>query len=479
MLQPHIYVVFGATGDLMQRKLLPALYDMYKDDDGNGPYLILGVSRSALSDEDFRSNSAASLQKFAKLEKATAEAWAKKTLFFQSIGKQEASDFEALAERLDVLEAEHDLPGNRVIYLSLPPSAFRDSIEKLAHAGLNTSEGWTRLVIEKPFGHDLESAQSLNTFVHQFYGEDQIYRIDHYLGKETVQNLLVFRFANAIFEPLWNRNQIERVDIVVTEDLGVGSRAGYYDKSGALRDMLQNHISQLLTLTAMEAPAKAEAASIRREKVKVLHSIREIDLKDVVRGQYTAGTLDGESVLGYLDEEGVPEDSTTETFVALRLFIDNWRWQGVPFVLQTGKRMPRRLTRIAVTFKRPPVSLFDGLDCNVVSNVLHITIQPDEGFSLGFEVKQPGSGYQARFQRLSYKYGEDFGELPDAYRTLLADVVRGDPTLFVHAEEVETAWAIYEPVLKQTTPIHEYEAGTYGPDAVNRLTRRFPIYDES
>ncbi|MEM6647337.1 MAG: glucose-6-phosphate dehydrogenase [Bacteroidota bacterium] len=479
MLQPHIYVVFGATGDLMQRKLLPALYDMYKDDEGNGPYLILGVSRSSLSDDDFRTNSIASLQKFAKLDEDTATEWANKTLFFQSIGKQQASDFEALAERLDALEAEHELPGNRVIYLSLPPSAFRDSIEHLADAGLNSSAGWTRLVIEKPFGHDLESARALNDFVHQYYSEDQIYRIDHYLGKETVQNLLVFRFANAIFEPLWNRNQIERVDIVVTEALGVGSRAGYYDKSGALRDMLQNHISQLLTLTAMEAPAKADADSIRREKVKVLHSIRELNLNDVIRGQYTAGTLDGEEVQGYLDEDGVPEGSTTETFVALRLFVDNWRWQGVPFVLQTGKRLPRRLTRIAVTFKRPPVTLFDGLGCNIVSNVLHITIQPDEGFSLGFEVKEPGSGYRVQTQRLAYKYSEDYGTLPDAYRTLLADVVRGDSTLFVHAEEVETAWKIYEPVLNTETPIHTYPAGTFGPDAVSRLTRRFPIYDES
>jgi len=469
MLEPHLFVVFGATGDLMHRKILPALHDLYtQNPDVN--FAVLGASRSGLTDEAYRQDAKASLIEHG-ISPNEAGSWCDDRLFFQSLGKQTLDDYKALGKRIQQLEQEQGLPGNRVFYLALPPASFEPTIKALGDAGLaHNKGGWTRLVVEKPFGQDLASAKELNALVHQYFDESQVYRIDHYLGKETVQNLMVFRLGNAIFESLWNREHIERVDIVVAESLGVESRAGYYDQSGALKDMVQNHLTQLLTLVAMEPPATDDADAIRHEKIKVLQSIRPISLNDAVFGQYTRGKLNGTASAGYREEEGVAADSHTPTYVAIRLNIANWRWQGVPFVLQTGKRMPRALTRIAVTFRRPPVTLFRGhQECHLSPNVLHITLQPDEGFSLSFEVKRPGPGVEVKTQQLKFRYEEAFGKLPDAYRTLLEDIVRGDQTLFVHAQEVEAAWRLYAPLLEKAPPIHFYAAGTWGPPEAERL----------
>jgi glucose-6-phosphate 1-dehydrogenase len=343
-------------------------------------------------------------------------------------------------------------------------------IQSLGDAGLHRAAGWTRLVIEKPFGHDLESARHLNRLVHDHFDEEQVYRIDHYLGKETVQNLLTFRFANPIFETTWNRDRLEAIEITVAEDLGVGARAGYYDSAGVLRDMVQNHLTQLLTLVAMEAPSGFNATAIRNEKVQVLESIHHIDLRHVVFGQYAQGVIDGAPVPGYLEEHNVPGDSTTPTFVGLKLDIDSWRWQGVPFFLRTGKRLPKRLTQVAVTYKRAPVCIFHGVadGCPISPNVIVLTLQPNEGFEVRFELKPPGEPPRVVSKALSFDYEAEFASVPDAYQTLLFDVITGDQTLFVRADEVEESWRLWTPVLESRDhPLHPYPAGTWGPAATN------------
>ena len=362
-----------------------------------------------------------------------------------------------------------DCPGNRILYLALPPAAFPGTIEALGKAGLNRSKGWTRLVIEKPFGHDLASAQALNALVHRYFDEAQVYRIDHYLGKETVQNLLAFRFGNALFESAWNRDHIESVRITVAEALGIEHRAAYYEQTGALRDMVQNHLTQLLTLTAMEVPAAFEADSIRFEKVKVLRSVAPIRDDAVVYGQYAPGKAERKKLPGYRQEPGVAARSHTETFVSLRLEIDNWRWQGVPFHLCTGKRLARRATEITINFRRPPVALFRCLDgCATHTNVLVMTLQPDEGFDLSFEVKAPARALHAA------DAAHDCSAMPrhsarprsGGYETLLLEVVHGDQTLFVHADEAEASWRLYAPLLKKRWPLRSYPAGGPGPEGV-------------
>jgi len=477
----HLFVIFGATGDLTKRKLLPALYHLMKSHQDASKCHVLGASRSDWSDEDFRSMAREALRDKGFSDDELS-AWCDRRLFFQCLG-DDGEDFRALRSRIEQLERHYDLPGNRAFYLSLPPVAYGPTIEGLGDAGLNRSNGWTRVVIEKPFGADLASAQALNRTVHEHFSEDQVYRIDHYLGKETVQNLLVFRFGNALFESIWNRDRIERVEITVSEDLGVGGRAGYYDQSGHIRDMVQNHMTQLLTLTAMEPPSSIQADDIRQEKVKVLRAMEQLDVKrDVVLGQYDDGTVDGEPVPGYLGEPDVPEDSTTETFAAMRLHVNNWRWQGVPFYLRTGKRLPTKLTQIAVRFRTAPVALFQadedpcvpGTDgCEAAPNELLITLQPNEGFDLHFEVKAPGSAsngaMQLNTERLSFSYQDAFGPMPDAYETLIRDIITGDQTLFVRGDEVEASWRLYDPILQADLPVHPYRAGTWGPDAVNDL----------
>jgi glucose-6-phosphate 1-dehydrogenase len=467
----HLVVVLGATGDLMKRKLLPVLYNLVQ---GGAQCHVLAVARSKeLADDTYRSQVVEALVQFGKLDAGKAAQWAKTSLSYGALGAANAADFRALRTRIEQVEREKNLPGNRIFYLSLPPETFPKTISGLGEAGLSKSpSGWARLVIEKPFGTDLATAQALNDLVHRHFDEAQVYRIDHYLGKETVQNLVAFRFGNAIFESLWNRDRIASVEITVAESLGVEKRAGYYDQAGALRDMMQNHLTQLITLTAMEVPARFDARAIRHEKEKVLRSIVPYAQGDVVFGQYTAGEMDGKKVPGYLQEEGVRKDSRTETFVAMNLRINNWRWQGVPFLVRTGKRLPKRESKIVVNFRRAPVAMFDFNDEAVMSNRLSIRLQPEEGFALDFGAKVPGDGFVLKQQRFQFAYKDAYGELPDAYQTLLYDVMHGDQTLFVHADEVESSWRLYAPLLEEPPPVLPYAAGTWGPQAAQDLFKK-------
>ncbi|MDE3136778.1 MAG: glucose-6-phosphate dehydrogenase [Acidobacteriota bacterium] len=465
-----LFVIVGASGDLASRKLLPALYRLSHDVPADKRFRILGVATdSERNDEAFRQKILKEADELAGVK--IDQKWLDETLFYQSIGHGGPDEYHALAARVAALEKSQQLSGNRVFYLALPPTIFPLSITRLGEAGLNQSDGWTRLVIEKPFGRDAESAEALNRLVHKYFEEKQVYRIDHYLGKETVQNLLVFRFANSLFEPLWNRDRVESVEIVVAESLGIEHRGRYYDTAGALRDMIQNHLTQLLTLTAMEPPASFEADAIQHEKVKVLKSIRPIGPGDVVFGQYARGEIDGKPVPSYRQEPDVAPDSHTETFVAMRLRISNWRWQGVPFYLRTGKRLPSRVSRILVNFRCPPVSLFQPFACSSLHpNALMITIQPDEGFDVQFEVKTPGLPFRVVTQNLHFRYSEAFEPSPEAYETLLLDVLLGDATQFVRDDWVEASWRLYTPILETPPTIALYPAGNWGPKEAERLS---------
>lgn len=465
-LEPFLFVVMGGTGDLMRRKLLPALFRLAAEKSSDHRFHLLASALDPLSDRSYRAWARETLVRADLGPLREIEAWLDSRVHYQQVPSNGRLDFSPLAERAAALEKLHHLPGNRILYLALPPIVFPSAIEGLGRSGMSQSQGWTRLVVEKPFGTDLLSARRLNDLVHRYFREDQIYRIDHYLGKETVQNLLVFRFANAIFESIWNRDRIEGVEITVAEDEGVGKRGAYYEQAGAVRDMIQNHLTQLLTLVAMEAPSAFDADAIRHEKAKVLRSVAPINPGDVVFGQYERGEIRGQQVPAYREEPDVEPGSLTETFVALRLEIANWRWQGVPFFLRTGKRLPSRATQIAITFRCPPVSVFQPFDqCTIHSNRLLITLQPDEGFDLNFEVKAPGPMINLQTQRLHFRYSEAFAPLPDAYKTLLLDVAAGDPTLFVHADELEAAWQLYEPILRRVSPPQPYRAGSWGPSA--------------
>lgn len=477
---PHLFVVIGGTGDLMRRKLLPALYHLATEGPLGGQAQVLGVARSQEhNDESFRAWADEALKEAGlkvsddpQSDEECRVDWCSHQLHYHSIGAQQQADWKALAARVEQLDRDYDLHGNRVFYLSIPPDAVPGTLGMLAQAGLNKSAGFTRVVIEKPFGRDTESAIELNNIIHEHFDEDQTYRIDHYLGKHTVQNLLVLRFANPIFESIWNRELVQSVQITVAEQNGVGTRADFYERTGALRDIIQNHVTQLLALTAMEVPAAYDADAIRDEKTKVLRCVQPIRPEDVVYGQYAAGLMDGEQVRSYRFEDGTAADSETETFVAMRLYIANWRWQGVPFYLRTGKRLPRRVTQIVITFRCPPLAFFQPFSrCNIYSNALVITLQPDEGFDLTFEVKAPEETFRVDSQHLKFRYGEVFGRIQDAYENLLLDVVRGDATLFVRADEAEQAWRLYTPLQGQERIVHPYAAGTWGPEAANRILR--------
>ena len=461
--EASIFVIFGGTGDLSKRKLLPALCHLAVRGHLDERSRIIGLGRASQSDESFRELAHEALARGSAFEPHQIDELTSR-VHYQPIGEGKSSDFHALRRRIESLSGTHGVPPNRAFYLSLPPETFPGTVAGLGEAGLNESAGWTRLVVEKPFGQDLASAQKLNLLIHRYFSEKQVYRIDHYLGKETVQNLLVFRLANGLIESAWNRERIDSVQITVAEQLGVGSRAGYYDGSGALRDMVQNHLSQLLTLVAMEVPASFDAEAIHFEKRKVLRSVAPIAHDHVVYGQYVAGAVGGESVCGYVDEKGVPEHSKTETFVALKLFVDSWRWQGVPFYLRTGKRLPKQMTQIAVRFREAPVSFFRRLGCEEdTADVLLITLQPDEGFSFYFDIKGPGEPFRLHRIPLRFRYSDQFAMVPEAYQTLIHDVLDGDQTLFVNSEEVEESWRVFMPLLDHPPPVKPYRAGSWGP----------------
>jgi glucose-6-phosphate 1-dehydrogenase len=468
-----VFVIFGGTGDLARRKILPALATLRRNGQLPQDSVVIGVARDAsMTDVRYRTMFSEAITE-AGGSSADVAAWVEQNVCYQAIAGNSADDFRALGDRIAKVEAERKLPKNRVFYAALPPAAFPATIAGLGEAGLNKSDGWTRLVVEKPFGHDLSSARELNALVHRYFDESQVYRIDHYLGKETVQNLLIFRFANAVFESLWNRDHVESVQITVAEQLGIEQRAAYYEQAGAVRDILQNHGSQLVALVAMEVPAMMTAEFIRQEKVNALRSIRCVTPRNVVLGQYVRGELDGEAVPGYREETGVSPRSTAATFAAVRLEVDSWRWQGVPFYVRTGKRLAKRLTEIEVKFRRPPVWMFEPLGATELHrNTLRLTIQPSEGFALYFHVKAPGKPLRLERLPLDFYYKEKYAELPEAYQTLLLDVIDGDQTLFVHADEVDAAWTLYEPILEADLPVAFYQSGSWGPKEADELVTR-------
>jgi len=465
--EPHLFVVMGGSGDLMRRKLFPALYRLHERGPLSGKTFLLAAGRREMDDDAYRALAADALASSdlpVGDAAGGASAWCAECLHYRSVHEGTVDDYRKLADEIAALERKHGIPGNRIFYLALPPPALRGAITGLGESGLNRSPGWTRIVVEKPFGYDLESAREINALILRYFAESQVYRIDHYLAKEAVQNLMVFRFANAIFESLWNRDRIDSVQITVSESIGVSTRADYYDKAGALRDMVQNHLTQLLALTAMEIPAALESTLIHDEKAKVLKSVAPIGPGDAVFGQYANGSMDGQQVRGYREEEDISPNSRTETFVALRLFVNNWRWQGVPFFLRTGKRLPVRTTQIVVNFKCPVLACFAPFSCDIHCNRLVMMLEPNEGFDLCFEVKAPGQPFVLKTERLSFRYAEVFGALPEAYETVLLDLALGDQTLFVRADAVEQAWSLYMPLLTSRPPVHLYPAGSWGPE---------------
>ncbi len=480
-MDPLVFVIFGASGDLTERKLVPAIFQLFMNKSLPDNFAVLGVSRSKLSDEAFRKKVLESeLFKPKGASSEQIEEFGKK-LFYQAIDTGNAEAYGEVKTRLSKLDQEFSTGGNYIFYLSTPPRLYETIPAYLAQQGLNKEDnGWKRLVIEKPFGYDRSSALGLNKKLRDFFEEDQIYRIDHYLGKETVQNLLVTRFSNGFFEPLWNRNYIQHVEITNAENIGVENRGGYYDHSGALRDMFQNHLLQIVAHIAMEPPITADAKAIRNEKVKLFQSIRPIVGEDIgkyaIRGQYIASKIKGEPINGYRDEQGVPAESKTETFAAIKFFIDNWRWADVPFYVRTGKRLPTKVTEVAITFKSPPQALFNneaGLQNK--KNKLIIRIQPHEGLLLNFGMKVPGQGFRVKDVDMDFHYSElTDAYVPEAYERLLLDSIKGDPTLYSRGDSVEAAWNFVDPILDawKNDPdikLFGYPAGTWGPKEADLL----------
>ena len=467
-------VIFGASGDLTHRKLIPALYNLYKIGRLSENFSVLGVARSDLNDETFREKMREALIHNEETTPETLDAFCSH-LYYQAVNTSDAQDYGKLVPRLDDLHNKYKTCGNTLYYMSTPPSLYGVIPECLAAHGLNTEEyGWKRIIVEKPFGYDEKTAQALDVQIHRFFEEHQIYRIDHYLGKETVQNLLVLRFSNGWFEPLWNRNFIDYVEITGAESIGVEERGGYYDGSGAMRDMFQNHLLQVLAMVAMEPPAIINANSMRDEVAKVMHSLRPLTAEDMehnlVLGQYTAAEINGKMEKGYLEEKGVPADSRTETYIALRCEIENWRWAGVPFYVRTGKRLPARVTEIVIHFKTTPHPVFSQ---NAPENKLIIRIQPDEAISMRFGLKKPGAGFEAKEVSMDFRYADLAGaQVLTAYERLLLDAMKGDATLFARTDAVHAAWKFVQPILDYKANggrIHEYEAGTWGPVAADKL----------
>jgi glucose-6-phosphate 1-dehydrogenase len=478
-------VIFGASGDLTRRKLVPALYNLLLDDLLPESFAVVGVARRKMSREEFVANLREGIESFSR-RPLDQDRWERlaQGISYVTADTDDAGGYRSLADHLATVDGERGTPGNRLFYLATPPSAFPIIVQLLGEVGLHhPGEGgeWARIVIEKPIGRDLQSATELNQTVNRTFHERDVFRIDHYLGKETVQNLLVFRFANAIFEPLWNQKYVDHVQITVGETLGVEGRGSYYEEAGTTRDMVQNHLFQLLCLTTMEPPVSLDPDAIRDEKVKVLQALRPVSPDEVaqitVRGQYARGSIDGRPVEGYKEEPGVSPDSCTETYVGLGLFIDNWRWAGVPFYLRAGKRLAKRVTEVALQFRDVPHRLFRGN--RPVPNTLVLRMQPDEGMCLNFDAKAPGASPQIRSVQMDFDYEASFGQdPPEAYERLILDAVLGDATLFIRRDEVQASWHFIDALQEgwqregPGRPLPEYTAGTWGPAEADVLVAR-------
>jgi glucose-6-phosphate 1-dehydrogenase len=484
-LEPSVFVIFGGAGDLTWRKLVPALFDLSRDRSMPADFSVIAVDRVELSDEKLRRRFHDGVRKFSRQGRVKTAEWGKfaRHIRYQQGDFKELQTYTALGEQCAKLEKEWGVKGHRIFYMATPPSMFGEIPRYLGKAGLARDREWVRIVVEKPIGYDLKSARALNAILAANFEESQIFRIDHYLGKETVQNILAFRFANPLFEPIWNRRYVDYVTITAAEAVGVEHRGGYYDHAGALRDMVQNHLMQLLCLVAMEPMVSFDADEIRNKKVDVLHAVRPIlpgaVHQCVVRGQYGRGTLHGKKMRGYRREDDVSSHSRTETFAALKLFVDNWRWQGVPFYLRTGKRLPRQFSEVAIQFRTvphrsfPPESSRDWHPSRLV-----LSIQPEEGIVMGFQAKYPGPKMLLRPVEMRFTYQDSFSvPSPYAYETLLWDVMNNDPTLFMRADQVEAAWGLLMPVLEvwaKSTPrdFPNYAAGSWGPKAADVLLAR-------
>ncbi|HYY76900.1 MAG TPA: glucose-6-phosphate dehydrogenase [Gaiellaceae bacterium] len=475
--EPCALTIFGASGDLTQRKLFPALYALAVRNLLPEQFAVVGVARTPMSTDEFREQMEEAVKEHGR-DEFRADVWGElaEGTRYVCADLVDAQEDREVIETLNELDETRGTADNRVHYLAVPPSAIEPIVVQIGPR--HAARGWTRLIVEKPFGHDLETARRMNEIVRAYFDESEIFRIDHYLGKETVQNMLVLRFANGIFEPIWNRQFVDHVQITVAESLGIEGRAGFYEASGAIRDIVQNHLLQLVALTAMEPPIDFSAESVRNEKVKVLRATHTPGPKHVVRGQYVPGYVDGEEVPGYREEEGVDPESATETYVAAKLYVDNWRWADTPFYLRTGKRLPRRETTIAIQFKRAPHPPFEvDVEEGLRPNVLLVHIQPDEGVSLAIGAKVPGQGLTIRTVHMDFLYGGSFRVgLPEAYERLILDCLLGDATLFTRADEVEEQWALVDSMVapwKRDRPhFPNYAAGTWGPPAADELLHR-------
>ncbi|GMA49632.1 glucose-6-phosphate 1-dehydrogenase [Alicyclobacillus contaminans] len=473
---PHTFILFGATGDLAHRKLFPALYSLYMDKLMPEQFAVVGVARTDFDDAHFRDEVRSAIEKFGRIkpDKTTFAKFVER-FFYKSVDVNNPEDFRKLKERVEQVEKQLDLPKQRLFYLAMAPNFFGTVALSLKSSGLSEVDGWRRLIIEKPFGRDLESARVLNNELRQVFEEEEIYRIDHYLGKEMVQNIEVIRFANSIFEPLWNNRSIANVQITSSEVVGVEDRASYYEKSGALRDMVQNHMLQMVMMVAMEPPSRLNMEAIRDEKVKVLRSLRRYTLDEVmgnvVRGQYTAGTINGKPVKGYREEPNVAPNSSTETFVAARLYIDNFRWAGVPFYIRTGKHMAAKATEIVIQFRDLPKDMYFNQNGQLGPNLLRIRVNPQEGMSLLLNAKQPGT--DETVVPVSMEFSQSVTNSPEAYERLLLDAMQGDSTFFTRWDEVSLAWKFVDPIAEafhtHAVPLHQYAAGSWGPKAAEQL----------
>ncbi|HVF89206.1 MAG TPA: glucose-6-phosphate dehydrogenase [Blastocatellia bacterium] len=483
---PCIVVIFGASGDLTKRKLVPALYRLTQERLLPAEFAIVGVARTAMDRDEFREKMREAVASFSDAKRVDESVWQSfaQGIFYLAGDITNQETYAELSKLLEQVDRERGTAGNRVFYLSTAPSLYSESIKQLGASQLSEERDgtWTRIIIEKPFGTDLDSAIRLNQEAAAVFDEDQVYRIDHYLGKETVQNLLVFRFANGIFEPIWNRQYIDHVQVTNSEALGVEGRGSYYESAGAVRDMIQSHVFQVVSLVAMEPPASLAANAVRDEKVKAMQSARAIPYDRVdeyaVRGQYGAGSVLGKHVSGYREEEGVNPESATETYAALKLYFDNWRWAGVPFYLRSGKRMPKRVTEIAIQFKEAPLLLFSNIPQQQLEpNVLVIRVQPDEGITLRVGAKVPGQVTRIRWVNMDFRYGASFGVAsPEAYERLLLDCILGDTTLYARRDMTERGWEIVMPLLdrwqNEKPDFPNYESGTWGPDEADRLIEK-------